>query len=256
MRTRRRNRVLEFAIVLSTILHLIVGPLLVRWGWLRAPDAKVVPPKFVITTSSSLHLEKRARARPATLAHPEIVPPAPQPPAPRHRELARIVPKALTAQPPRAVRHADSTLSGEDLARQEQQFAKTIAQARAANNPLSVPPAIATPAAVHRSRIDFEGQNGSFQGGHGVLTPIQRWIDGSNHCYRVHYDLEYYSGGSEEGNVPWPICYPANRDEFEMSPHQMPLPSPMPDFVLPPDAQLEPYLEKYFPSRFPNAGPP
>ncbi|MEO6913306.1 MAG: hypothetical protein ABI182_04725 [Candidatus Baltobacteraceae bacterium] len=265
MRTRRRKRVLEFAVVLSAILHLIVGPLLVRWGWLRIPEAKLVPPKFIITTSSSLHLEKQTHARAAAAMHPDIVPPAPQPkqllPRPRkespaHRDLARITPKALTPEPPRAVHHASSVISGEDLAQQEQQFAKTIAQARAANNPLSVPPSLATPASAHLSRVDFEGQNGSFQGGHGLLTPIQHWTDGSNHCSRVHYELEYYSGGSEDGNVPWPICYPGNRDPFQLPPHQMALPSPMPDYVLPPDAQLEPYLKKYFPNRFPDAGPP
>ncbi|MDQ2680471.1 MAG: hypothetical protein M3Y21_05535 [Candidatus Eremiobacteraeota bacterium] len=263
----RRRRVLEFAVILSVILHLIVGPLLVRWGLLTLPDAKIVPPRFTITTSSALHLEKRAHAQPTRPNHPHVAVATRQPrtqpkltlrthESPRHRELARITRKAAIPQPQRAIHHARAELSVEDIARQEQQFAKTIAQARTANNPLSVAPEVATPAAVHHSQINFEGQSGEFQGGHGVLIPIQHWIDGDNHCYRVHYELEYYSGGSEEGNVPWPICYPARRDPFEQPPHQMPLPPPMPDYVLPPDAELEPYLKKYFPNRYPNAGPP
>ncbi|HET7814812.1 MAG TPA: hypothetical protein VFL13_10615 [Candidatus Baltobacteraceae bacterium] len=174
-----------------------------------------------------------------TQSHAVVAQAAPPPPHPRVEE-AHITPRALTYQPKNTHSHENvqSVLPQVD-------YSKTIAKLRAANNPVA---AAAQPVDVgahtHNYSTDFSTSIGTGGSGQGYLNPVRSWHQDGYDFYYVHYEVEYPDGGTESGIVPWPIRYLPQADPFRLGIHHMPLPGPLPDFVLTPDMVLHP-LTKY-----------
>lgn len=73
-------------------------------------------------------------------------------------------------------------------------------------------------------------------------------------CYYVHYYAQYSGGGSEEGNIPWPLCYPVDHDAMlplDRS-HRLPIPSPPVGYVLPAGTTLAPLLHAIYTGELTN----
>jgi hypothetical protein len=309
----RGDRVLRIALVLSLVIHL-VGGMLGFWTIFDAaklfPALKTKPKdKEIVTISSAITLDRKAKpvpaARPAPpKAHPvPPVPPAPervasvpeqpavkqieQLPAPsleRH-ELAKTVPKATAEpektihqptvtdvpsaapHPPAPVKHValsernspqsplqrPSHFSPQELAKIDQDLAKTIAQARAADDPLRTPQHV-IPAGPKQYRVQMQGLFGPLAHGEGYYKPIpgSGWRDSAYDYYYVTYEFTYPDGTYETGAVPWPIRFPKSADPFThpwMDKVQMP--GPPVGFV--PPQNLGKALREYFPdTKFPD----
>jgi hypothetical protein len=114
-------------------------------------------------------------------------------------------------------------------------------------DPLSVPSQ--APAAAKNYALDMQGAPGNLLRGQGFLRPIRQWEQDGYVYYYVSYEIVFSDGTYESGNVPWPIRYLPADDPFTKPPHQIPLPAPLPDYVLPPDTHLGRALRPYFPNR-------
>ncbi|HEU5478776.1 MAG TPA: hypothetical protein VFU90_03040, partial [Candidatus Tumulicola sp.] len=173
------------------------------------------------------------------------------PPATRPHELARTAPTAEPQPSPEKIeRNRPSTLE-QQIAAQEQTFQQELARLRAANNPLSIAPkARETPSTLHRTYFDVAGKR-DLDAVQVQLIPIQRWTSGTMVCYYARYVAQYTHGGNEEGTVPWPVCYPAGDDKIAYPPyvHDIPIPIPQPDYVLPPGTYLTPLLARIYGQR-------
>lgn len=259
----RVSRVLLWAFVFSLFVHFAGGPLLL---WLFRSSAMERPQQIVerisFTRSSALRFERRPQPRTARRLtieppHAESVRSVPvparaaqRPPPPR--ELARIIPRARVSVPRFAPRHADSTSIVSDAALQQQTLAytKTIARLRAQNNPvLSAARTPQRPAAPKPERFDFSGSFGAYAGD-GILEPVRSWTDGPYDYYYLRYWVTYPDGTSETGYVPWPVRYLPRVDPFRLHYPHMPLPGPLPDFVLPPDTNMHPLVAYCFAHHF------
>ena len=237
------------ALLVSTLLNVLVVIII---GWARSLRGllKDTPREEALATTT-IRLERRTIPKPespatqpktATQPHEHISPPQQQPlqtplpqtPAPR-RVLAQEAPTAppqTDRTPTPQTKTAQQPTLQQQLDKQQQQYEKTVAQIHAENHALSVatiPPA--TPEAKVVSSFDESGQRDYFRGGHGILDPVKSWrVDAAHTCYYAEYSFRYNSGATEEGVVPWPICYPNNDDEFKKPPHSMELPTPQPGF--------------------------
>ena len=220
----------------------------------------LVPPhdtdREYVVSSSSARIERRktvpvprSSVRAAQKQTPVV--PKPQPrvapkAAARPREIAREVPNA----PPQTRRSQETTLE-RTLAQQEQQFARVAAKLHAENSPIST--ATISPEMAAAMRKQYNNLSGSQdrQGVQAVLTPIKHWFDGDASCYYVRYDAEFSGGGSEDGTIPWPVCYPRTADR--MLPldrtHSLPIPYPPPGFTLPARAYVTPLLRGIYDKR-------
>ena len=272
----RTGRILEIAIVVSILLHLLLGgfftghhPLLAK----LLPRIQPTPERRdMAALSTAVTIEKRIRPRVAppqkpVPPQPQVVPrvaavPVPQAAvAPRRREeIAKIVPRATPMQvariaPPRA---PAQKLSQQQIAAMEQRFAQTIAMARAANDPTRVPPQESS-STMKRAHLDIAGVDELMRRGEGILTP-KDWFVAKNSagdsvtCYYVDYQIQFSDGGFDQGPVYWPICYRAREDPFRLHWRGFPLPGP-PVGWQPNANQLSviaahPLLRLYFPDRF------
>jgi hypothetical protein len=256
---RRSQRVLWIAIVLSIAIHFVIGPLLSRF---QTPLPQQSTSDFIVT-SSSVRIEHRTVPEPHHPTKPVVQPvprPVPQPhvrnlivtpklstPEPRH-ELARNDPRAVASQ---AAPHAAPTIDTITLERQERQYAKVIAQAKADNNPLAVPSS--TPAAYKPYTLSFAGVNNHLHAGEGVLYPTKSWRQDGYDYYYVDYSVVFADGASDEGHVPWPIRYRPGEDPFVLHYEHFPLPAPLPGYVLPQsELPLNRTLRPYFPEIYPH----
>lgn len=243
----RARRALAVCFILSLLLHATLGPLLV---WLLHFSSKPIDfsKPVRVTLSSALRIERRiAPRRPArpVKQHARIrvtrprapIAPSAQPP----RELARITPHArrhLAARPRPAFRLTAAAIEREQVA-----FEQTIERARTANNPLiSAKRRLATPAAQKPVHLDIAGELGARYPGEGVLVPVRSWHDGGYDYYYVRYWVQYPSGETESGVVPWPIRFPPSNDPFTHGIHHMPLPKPLPGYVLPAGITMRPLV--------------
>jgi hypothetical protein len=130
------------------------------------------------------------------------------------------------------------------IAAEQQAFQKTIDRLRKSNSPLSIATiAPRPPASYHRSAFDTPGvaKNVRFQ---AVLIPIQHWMTDSASCYYTSYTEQSSAGTSEDGTIPWPVCYPKGSDILARCPLgcRAPIPYPPPGYVLPPNTYLAPFL--------------
>jgi hypothetical protein len=130
-----------------------------------------------------------------------------------------------------------------DFSKQEQQFRQTIARLRRQSDPvISAARPVQTPEAPKHYAFDFRGSIGSAPQAHGILDPVKTWRDGPYDYYYVQYYVEYVDGTTESGYVPWPIRFLHESDPFRLTPDDVPLPPPLPDFVLPQDTNLHPFV--------------
>ena len=282
MRERpRTGRVLEIAIVVSILLHLLLGGF---FGGRHPLVAKLLPRilptperREMAALSTAITIEHRTRprvtppqkaAQPArpTPPQPRVVPrmaavPVPRAavaPAPRPRatELAKIVPHAKLIQPKHVRQpHQPQKLSAQDIEAMEQRFAQTIAMARVNNDPTRVPPQQVT-STMKRAHLDIAGVNELMRRGEGILKPrdIFRSSDGTQTCYYVDYQIEFSDGTYDYGPVYWPICYRPREDPFALGWRGFPLPGPPAGWQA---TQAEwsviaahPLLRLYFPDKF------
>ncbi|MHB8147921.1 MAG: hypothetical protein ACYDGM_11770 [Vulcanimicrobiaceae bacterium] len=269
----RGRRVLLWALFCSAALHAILIPLLL-WlsGWhffMPRPQNR----EFVVS-STSVRIEHRTIPRPESAAgrHPAHSTPKSRPssqrplpktvaPQPQPHELAREVPNA-PPQPPRRRRAASrqETLA-QQLAQQQQTFSKEVAQLNAGNNPHSIATiAPQPPSADERSYYDLNGKTRPQDRVMVLLTPLQHWIAGAASCYYVRYAAEFSSGGSDDGNIPWPVCYPRSDDPIAKAPPGMgsfPVPVPVPphNYVLPKGTYLTPLLQQIYDGKIKNSKP-
>ncbi len=256
-----------WALLLSIALHALVLPIAF---WAAAADLqplrKQPPQRELVVSSTSVRIEKRPvpqprapvprppaphRAPPSRPVRPQPEQPIRHEERPRH-ELARTVPSAEpqpTAQPTQKPTQAPSLQ--QQIAQQEREFSKETAQLNARNNPLSIATsAPERPAAYRRSAFDAPGQNRQDEV-QAVLIPLRHWYERGLSCYYTRYVAQFASGGSEDGEIPWPVCYPQDDDRMAHPsyPHNLPIPVPQPNYVLPPGTYLTPLLRSVYRSR-------
>ncbi len=74
---------------------------------------------------------------------------------------------------------------------------------------------------------------------------MRDWDDGALRCHYVSYNVEFSTGGSESGYIPWPLCLPRSHDVLSL-PIGSPVPTedllPAADYTLPPGTYLTPFL--------------
>ncbi|MGR4064610.1 MAG: hypothetical protein ACLQPV_04105, partial [Vulcanimicrobiaceae bacterium] len=161
------------------------------------------------------------------------------------RELAKLAPSAAPqATAPPAPGGQPSTLS-QRLAAEQAAFAREVARLREQSKPLAIASAAPSPAAMRHYAMDLSGAQRT-AGGNGVVTPLREWEINGLHCYYGHLDYQVADGGREDEDIPWPFCFPANDDQMAMSPHLIPVPTPVPGYVLPPTRSIGPVLKHVY----------
>lgn len=257
--SRVERRRLAWAIFASVLFNLLFWPLCL---WLFGTKLVFIPPnqqrELFVVSSSALRIERKAVPQPQSVpqhavAHPQpqrpVTPHVVHEPPKEHHELAREIPNA----PPQPPRKTQTTLA-QQIARDERQFAKEAQKLNASNSPLSVAtPEAQPPAAWHRSYMDL---NGKEQQEHvfAVLTVRQKFQTPTMHCYYVRYDAQFSGGGTDDGNIPWPVCYPRDHDAMLPldHPHALPVPAPQPGYVLPTGTVLSPLLQQIYDRQIQN----
>ena len=106
---------------------------------------------------------------------------------------------------------------------------------------------------MRKSAFDISGKF-ERDGVEAILTPLKHWFDGDASCYYVRYYAQFTAGGTEQGNIPWPVCYPRTADRMLPldRPHALPIPYPPPGFALKPGAYLTPLLRGIY-GKHPNS---
>jgi cytoskeletal protein RodZ len=271
--------------VLIALLWLVFAPRLVKLRLLPAPQ----PTEQFVTISSAVRIEHRAVPQPQRRAPPPAPAPRPMPkqeqaatpaqaPQRFRRELsttklaARPAPPQSTPFPrpspqpvprrstpaPRTVAQAtqreaeaskNTALTSEKLAQLDQEFEKTIAQARAAANPLNVTSREA-PAATKRYRTEMVGIDGRLTGFQGLCDPIKTWEAEGWDYYYVACNVAFDDGRVDRQGVPWPVRFPPQADPFAGTGRQnVPLAGPLPGWRPGPNDQITPELRRYFHDR-------
>jgi hypothetical protein len=248
--TRRRDgdesrRRLSVALVISTVVHLVVLALLLRW----VMTMMIVPKgnqhralQTTLTLEQRIQPNQQSQPKPAAAAAPARPQPhpVPVPQAPPHHELAKVSPTA-PPQPPAAPR----TALQQRLASDQSRFGKEVASLNKGDD-VHISPTIAPGGAGADTKSYAFQPPGGGEGsrfGNGVITPTRHWVDKGDNCYYGRYELEYSDGASEDGDIPWPFCYPPADDPFLRPPHPIPFPLPLPGYVLPAGTALTP-IEK------------
>lgn len=243
---------LAWALAASAVLNLLLWTISTWFFGARVDMVRPNEREKLLVSSTSVRIEHRIVPQPHNEptrslpqpAHPHVAQRATKQPPAQREEIARINPKAPPEQ--RAARKP-ATLA-KTLAAQEQEFARESEAIHANNNPLSIATmAPEPPASYQRSYMDLSGRD---QQEHvsAVLRVLSKFSTGTMHCYYVHYDAEFSSGGTDDGNIPWPVCYPKDNDA--MLPldrvHSLPIPAPQPGYVLPPGVELSPLLRDIY----------
>ncbi len=255
---------LVLSLVASIAINLLVWMLVIWGSAVQLHLRPVIEKPELVVSSSSIRLERRTVPQPHNaqqqqLTHParaatpkrqqvprqeRVAPPQPQA---RPTELARLTPTGTPVPPSQRAQHQPASLQAQ-LAQQEQMFAREAQQLNSSHT-LSIatnPPL--PPSAYHEAPIDVSGRNEEHESVEALLEPRQHWISNGMSCYYVHYYAEYSGGGSEDGNIPWPVCYPADHDA--MLPlnrtHRLPIPSPPSGYQLPPNVTLQPLLRAIY----------
>ena len=250
-------------ILLSVAFHLVVVSGLVALLTRSVlPVLAHRPPDDIVAISSAIRIEHRTRPVPAhnPIPRPRAAPVTPRKPAPPEpKPVPRPLPKAVTApthiaeRRPREIAkiaYNAPAITQQQLQAQTQAFEKTIAQAKAANDPVAgAATANLTPEAPKRYAMNVNGSFGTPEP-EGVLYPMKRWVQGAYVYYYVRYLAEYADGTTESGIVPWPIRFPASNDPFAHDRHRMPLPGPMSDYVAAADVQMQPLVRNCYDHRY------
>lgn len=272
---RYGQRLLIAAILLSLLFH---GAGVLVWGYIAglfpwfAPKPK---PERLVVLSSATTITRRTVPVPIQLHHQSSTQAVPQE-APRalaaqgeeravvavatppRRELTYTAPSAPPqprverAQPrPAAPRSPLSPLQQAEVS-----FQHEVAQFHARDNPLSVATIAPRPASAYRrSYVNISGIDRNQETYQGIVTPTQTWLEGQQRCHYASYDVEYSTGASDKGNIPWPLCYAPDRDPM-MLPDGQPVPNgspvpardlyPMDGYTLPPGTYLTQFLRQLY----------
>jgi hypothetical protein len=242
----RRWRLLIFGLLASLLIHGATAWLLPAFFEQNAHDF-AQPERVSISTAARID----KLTRPQRAMH-RLIPQPPQVARVTRHQAAPVVPPHLRpriSKSPRPIPPQSPQLTQAQLDAQMRSFERTIAQAKAAANPLAgAVRASVTPEAPKRYAFNVAGSVGSPLP-EGTLTPIRRWKQGDYVYYYVHYDVEYVDGGTESGDVPWPIRFPANADPFRAG-NRFPLPGPPANYIAPDDAQLNPLIKNCYDHRY------
>jgi hypothetical protein len=136
-----------------------------------------------------------------------------------------------------------------ELARDEAAFARTIAKAKAGQDPVAGAQTAVQTTTLHRS---FSASSIATvpSAGEGYLSPMRRWVDGDLVYYYVRYSVTYPDGTFETGVVPWPIHFPLRADPFARGIHSMPLPGPAQDYVASANTDMHPLVKNCYVHRY------
>ena len=181
---------------------------------------------------------------------PSAAPQPTAPPTPQTSPEPTVAP-ATAAPHPAAPSAAHAPSLAQQLAEQQRRYEQTVATLNRQNNPRSVATiAPEKPAAYRRTFFDVPGHV-TREVVQAVLSPVRHWSSGLYSCYYATYYAQFAHGGSEEGTIPWPVCYPQNNDRMANPPwpHDLPIPFPPPDWVLPSGTYLSPLLREIYDAR-------
>ena len=227
-----RSATIAWALLASLFTNLlgwVVALFFVNW---HVAQPQIEEREYAVA-SSSITLSRRVVPKPNRVVVPPAQPqPQPQPRKQRQQRVAIVKPNGT--QP---------------IQRQTQNVAPQLQTQF--NAPAHAPISIATiepqpPSTYQRTFMDLNGVDPR-EHVEALLEPSpenHRIEEGESCYYYVHYSAQWSGGGSEEGTIPWPICYPADHDA--MLPlgrtHALPIPEPPPYWRLPPGTPLSPLL--------------
>jgi len=254
----RRSKNLLWALLASILIHALVLPA-AFWQWSRslAESARPLDREWVVS-STAVRIERRAVPRPPALPR-AVTPPQRLSMVPSEGGVTRALPRPELAKPaptappqPTAQPERTSAPSFEQqLAQQQQTFSQEVARLHAQDNPLSIAPKTQQAASAwRRTYFDVPGHRHRNEV-EALLIPLRHWYARDMSCYYVHYVAQFTEGGSEDGVIPWPVCYPANDDAMANPPypHDLPIPVPQRDYVLPSGTYLSPLLRSIYDRR-------
>ena len=250
---------LAWALLTSALLNLLLWPFLV---WLFGTKLVFVPPnpqrEQFIVSSSAVRIEHTVVPQPKSAPQRSVPKRQPKQPVVEHKlepkppvehhELAREMPNAPPQPPPR-----QSSLV-QQIAKDEREFTQESKTLNAANNPMSIATmAPQPPSTYHRSYMDLSGKDRQEQV-FAVLTVREKFQTANLDCYYVRYDAQFSGGGTDDGTIPWPVCYPKDHDAMLPldHPHSLPVPAPQPGYVLPPGTVLSPLLQEIYDRKITN----
>jgi hypothetical protein len=261
----RGAKTLLWAFLASILIHALLLPA-AFWSWARSVAISQQPPQREwVVSSTAVRIEHRIvpqrRSLPTpresrALPQPRPVLPRPErrlqrfePPAPRD-ELARKAP-AAPPQPEKPPEHTAEPSLESQLERQEQAFSQEVARLHERDNPLSIAaPREPSASTYRRTYFDVPGhrQHNEVE---ALLIPLRHWYADDMSCYYVRYVAQFTMGGGEDGVIPWPVCYPASADAMANPPypHDLPIPIPQRDYVLPAGTYLTPLLRSIYERR-------
>lgn len=271
---RRRDRLLPAAFLFSLLVHVlgiaVYSIVQGRMPWIPPPQKReplvvlstattirhITVPQVSRTVGRTAHAPRYARSeRVAELPQPAPTPrPTPRPvvptPEPR-RELAIIKPSAPPApspQPSRAPTRTTTETFAQRLEREQEAYRREIARLQQANNPLSAATLPPRPASsFRREYVNVSGiDKPDTTRGEGVVTPVRKWRENGLNCYYADYAVEFAHGGSEDGLIPWPLCYDPDHDMLALGEGAL-IPkeylAPMRDYTLPAGTYLTQFLQ-------------
>ncbi len=237
-RRRGRRKTLAWSALISAVLHVVVLSLLF-YAFARI----VITPEGSrerISDTTAIAIEHPApvvRKRPVQ-HHAMRKPTSLPPPAPARHELARENLDAPPQPPPERPHKAGVS----SIERDRTAFAQEVAQLNQRNDPHAIPtidPASAESGSKSYS-FDAARYNNGESHGNGLIFPVRGWHERGLDCYYARYEYTYPSGASEEGSIPWPVCYEPATDPFHEPPHPMPFPLPEAGYTLPPGTIMPP----------------
>jgi len=275
---RQGRRLLIAAFLLSFLLH---GAGALVWGYFsgRVPWLEPRPkPETIVVLSSAttirhetvpvpVQLHREVQTTQSVDQHPSRaeqsedrvrVTVAAAPPA--RRELTYTAPSAPPTPAQTSAPAARQPAPMTALQRDEAMFRREVAQLQARNNPMSVATISPRPASSYRrSYVNISGVDRNQETYEGIVTPTQTWFDGQRRCHYASYDVEYSSGASDRGSIPWPLCYALDHDPMVLPdgqpvPNGSPVPPqdlyPMEGYVLPPGTYLTQFLRLLYSRQF------
>jgi hypothetical protein len=236
----RRRRAMVWSAIVSAVLHVLVVSLL-----FYALARIVLTPEGSgeqVSETTAVSIEAPVKPKPAPKRHERRKPvrPPPPPAAPLRHELAKEAIDAPPQPPERPRRIVVSSIQ-----RDRESFANEVAQLNQRNDPHAIPTIDPASARSSSKAYSFDGarSNDGDAHGNGIITPLRSWQDRGLDCYYARYEYTYASGASEEGTIPWPVCFDPASDPFHEPPHPMPFPLPVAGYALPPGTEMPP-LEK------------
>jgi hypothetical protein len=251
LRERKEDRTtLVWSLLVSGFANLMAWMLL---AWVIALRTHVIvtmqqqAAEVITVTSSSLNIAKggqpaRARSKPQQAPRRVIPQPQAQP-----TELARITPNG-TPVPRSAPRKQQAGSLAEQLAQQQVAFQHEADQLNAQSTALAIATIDPNQAGnAHQPfQMEVSGLPGEPRRGEGTIDPTRQWFEGGLDCYYAQYMYHYPDGHTEDGQIPWQMCFPRRSDPFLRGRHSMPMPLPMPGYRLPAGVALTPLEQETY----------